>query len=188
MHNKMRTLRITFLLIIGMILINTLSAQTSKTVNLKQAGSLSSVLNEDEKLRITNLTITGKMDLRDFDVLNEEMSRLTYLDIKGVDIVHYSLESMVFPSDELPSESFMYNKSIKKIILPQSLKVIGSNSFMESYIEEVVLGDNVTIINNGCFSNCEKLKAINIPSSVKHIGKEAFAKGDAVKDELAIEN
>lgn len=187
MSNKTGILLKTFLMIVSLIFTVTLSAQIKKTVKLVEAGSLSSALTIDEKLSITDIVIVGKIDLRDLDVLNEEIPNLAYLNMEQADIIKYRLESAVYAENELPSETFMYNKSLKKVILPQSLKVIGYNSFMESYVEEVVLGDNIIIINDGCFSNCERLKKINIPSSVKQIGKDAFANNGTLKDELAVE-
>ena len=40
-------------------------AQVSKTINVTTAGTLSSLLTAEEKISVTNLTVTGNIDARD---------------------------------------------------------------------------------------------------------------------------
>ncbi len=172
-----------FLLVIGLMLVFCASfGQVAKTINLTIPGTLSSVLNTDEKLSITSLILTGKLDVRDFDFLNEEMPSLKHLDMSNVSIMCHRVGVAVYPAHEIPSEAFGYNKSLRKVILPKSLKCIGLNSFIESDIEEVVLHDGVSVIDDGCFYNCLNLKMINIPSSLKIIGKNAFTQTKGSKE------
>lgn len=52
---------------------------------------------------------------------------------------------------------------------------IGENQFMDyTYLEEVVLGNNITYIENNAFRNCNKLKYINFPATLSRIGSYSF--------------
>ena len=49
-----------------------------------------------------------------------------------------------------------------------------SISFSQTKFSSIVIGDGVTAIGNGSFSNCSELKSISIPESVTSIGMSAF--------------
>lgn len=70
-----------FLLLILLCLVSVLQAQASKIVNVT-AGGLSAALTTTERSTITDLTITGIIDARDFKTMRDEMPELAYLDIK----------------------------------------------------------------------------------------------------------
>ena len=46
----------------------------------------------------------------------------------------------------------------------------------ENRIENVIIGEGITEINKGAFANCENLKSITIPKSLKFIGQFTFVK------------
>lgn len=65
-----------------------------------------------------------------------------------------------------------------KIIIPDTVKTIGNNAFMESfYLEEVEFGSGsqLELIAQEAFRDCRFLKSITIPASVETIGVAAFA-------------
>jgi hypothetical protein len=66
------------------------SAQVSKTINVSTAGTLSTLLTTTEKNTVTNLTITGSIDRRDFVTLRDDMPLLSVLDISSAEIKAYS--------------------------------------------------------------------------------------------------
>lgn len=126
----------------------------SKTVNII-AGSLSNVLNDTELASITNLTITGTIDARDF-VTMWGMPVLAVLNIGSVNITSYtgiviSSWSETYPANTIPFMSFR-SGSLKSITLPNSL----------------------ISIEESAFSWCSGLTRINIPSSVSSINDGAF--------------
>ncbi|HEX7583948.1 MAG TPA: hypothetical protein VF373_04615, partial [Prolixibacteraceae bacterium] len=68
------------LLIICLCTTFLLHAQVSKTVNVT-AGSLSLALTNTEKSTITNLTLTGTIDARDFKTMRDSMTVLAEIDL-----------------------------------------------------------------------------------------------------------
>jgi len=66
--------------------------------------------------------------------------------------------------------------SLKRIIIPSSVKTIGSNVFHRCRkLEEVILFEGLREIGSHAFDGCKVLKRINIPSTVTHIRDNAFA-------------
>ena len=61
---------------------------------------------------------------------------------------------------------------LKKIIIPKSVKEIGTNAFAyNSTLEEVEIEDGVEIVGAGAFKDCISLKKITFPDSVTKIGE-----------------
>src|SRR5665647_2040121 len=65
-------------------------AQVSKTISVATAGKLNTLLTATEKTTITNLTITGTIDARDFKTMRDNMPALAVLDISSVTIAVYN--------------------------------------------------------------------------------------------------
>ena len=63
-------------------------AQVSKTLTIN-AGKLSSALTSIEKSTITDLTLTGTIDAREFKTMRDSMNVLAVLDISGATIAAY---------------------------------------------------------------------------------------------------
>jgi len=84
-----------------------LQALVLKTVNVTACG-LSSSITPTEKNTITNLTLTGTIDARDFKTLRDKMPELAYLDIKKATISAFSGTDITasgsynYPADEIP--------------------------------------------------------------------------------------
>jgi len=70
--------------------------------------------------------------------------------------------------------SFEKCESLKHVILPDSVKEIGTNAFAHSGLESIVLSDKITVIHNVAFGFCKKLKNITVPKSVTSIGSYTF--------------
>lgn len=71
------------------------------------------------------------------------------------------------------NRAFAYNKSLNKIIIPESIKCIGECAFAYSSLEEVELPDNLKEISKGAFA-VTSLKRIDLPPTLEKIGKAAF--------------
>lgn len=64
---------------------------------------------------------------------------------------------------------------IKKIVLPDTVKEIGTLAFeFCDNLEEVVLSNNLTVINEKTFYRCRSLSKINVPEKLEQIGESAF--------------
>lgn len=114
----------------------------SKSVNVFAAGTLSTLLSSNELNKITNLTLTGLVDARDFVFLRDKMTKLSVLDISSVNIISYFGTSgtyfgisLLYPANELPMYAFYnditltYKSSLTLVTLPNSITSIGYLAF-----------------------------------------------------------
>lgn len=78
--------------------------------------------------------------------------------------------------DTIGSKAFMGSKTIRSVLIPNTVEYIRDYAFANCIsLESVTLSNSLTIIEEYAFKNCVSLKAIEIPSSVDTIGKYAFA-------------
>ena len=173
------------LFILGMGISIMMQAQISKKINITTAGSLNTVLTKAEKSTITNLTITGSIDARDFATMRDSMPSITVIDLSGSTINAYSgiigsSSSTTYLANSIPQNAFFdsknYSRPITSIVLPSSTITIGSNAFNGlRMIKTFTIPPSVTTIESSIFSNCNGLTSINIPASVTAIGYGAFS-------------
>ena len=121
-------------------------AQT-KNVAVETAGTLSTLLTADETATLTDLTVTGSINKADLDTLNG-MPALATLNLSGANIVASSDGETSYAENTIPAETFKSNKSLKNVVLPNSLVTIGDEAFYMTELETVDL------------SNCAELKEI----------------------------
>ncbi|MDD3079213.1 MAG: leucine-rich repeat protein [Paludibacter sp.] len=169
------------------------SAQVSKTVNVATAGTLSSLLTDEEKSTVTDLTVTGNINKDDFNTMKflngdnvaAAASILTSLDLSNAtvdgDIIPALFSYPYFPvnlvSLKMPSSikglteySCYQMTSLKSIDLSNctKLEILPKSVFTKcSALDSVVLPPNLTEISNGAFSYTA-LKNMEIPSSVTY--------------------
>lgn len=67
---------------------------------------------------------------------------------------------------------------IKKVIIPDTITIIGEEAFKNCGLEEVKLSNTLEGIGAASFSCCRSLKAIDLPDSVIRIGNDAFSNCD----------
>ena len=71
--------------------------------------------------------------------------------------------------------AFKNNKTIKTVVIPDTVKYIDDESFYGcAALESVMFGNGVEEIGDYAFENCTSLSKVYIPVSVKKIGAEAF--------------
>ncbi len=137
-------------------------AQISKTVKIS-SGGLSKSMSKNELNVVTNLTIRGSLDARDFLTMRDEMPKLAVLDLSGVTITSYKTNEgtfiNIFQANTIPESAFYNpNTQLGKITL-----------------KSVVLPSSVTSIGSYAFAFCNSLIYTKIQSTVKIIGDYAFA-------------
>ncbi len=175
----------TLLLFVAFITCAATFAQTTKTVTIA-AGELSTTLTASELTTITNLTIKGSIDARDFKTMRDKMTALSILNIESANITAYSgtagtntgSTNTDYHANEIPIYAFYdyYKTSLTSIVLPTTCTAIGENSFLYcKKLANIKISSLVTVIKSSAFNRCENLTSIQIPSSVKSIEKLAFS-------------
>ena len=161
-------------------------SQVSKSLNLDTAGTLSASMSLNELSTITNLTLTGTVDARDFKTMREEMPLLAVLDLSGVTIVAYSGTegsswNTNYAANAVPENAFLNpdtsqgKKSLISVILPSSITSIGKVAFRRcSGLTSVTIPTSVISIGISAFEGCSGLTSLTIPSSVTTIDNSAF--------------
>ena len=82
---------------------------------------------------------------------------------------------------EIFNETFKNCISIEKIILPNSIEVLGEDAFYGcTSLKEVVLSANLKSIDDCAFWNCTSLKEIALPESLQYIGSGVFGGCDSL--------
>jgi len=77
---------------------------------------------------------------------------------------------------------FGVTTNMKTVVLPDTLKTIGVNSFRESGITSITIPENVTTIGNSAFRTCKSLAGdIIIPDSMEVIDHYAFRDCSGIK-------
>ena len=76
---------------------------------------------------------------------------------------------------EIDKGVFMGNETVKKIVIPDTVKAIGEACFQNcTSLEEVVLPANLKDIKTLTFHGCSALNTLNIPEKVESVGIFAF--------------
>ena len=175
-----------FTLFILILLTNLVGAEVSKTINVTTAGTLSNLLTTQEKTSVADLTITGKIDARDFKCLLFEVPLLTVLDLSGANIQAYSgtegssIDGFSINSINIMPPFSFYDgggtakRNLKSITFPNSLVSIGNCAFYWSGLISVTIPNSVTTIDEMAFNACSGLSTLTIGSSVTSMGGGAF--------------
>lgn len=118
---------------------------------------------------INRLTVTsGQLNSDDFYQIRQ-MPNLTYLDLSGVDIA------------EIPSQALRYCRNLKTVILPKTLTTIANQAFAYSGVKYITLPETFTTFTGTAnFYDCDSLRTIVIPDSVKALPNECFSACDSL--------
>ncbi len=81
--------------------------------------------------------------------------------------------------------AFRDNQKIRTVLLPASLREIGSDAFCYSSLEEISIPEGVTLIESGAFQACKKLTTVRLPDSLRAIQPGTFS-GCAALEELEL--
>ena len=73
-----------------------------------------------------------------------------------------------------PSYTFQSCKSLKEVFFPSQIRTIGNSVFWNCGLKKVHLNDGLVKICDGAFLHCPEIKEINIPDSLKYIGRNNF--------------
>ena len=171
----MRTMKkILLLIVFATSALATWAIQVNNT-----AGSLAEKITD---LEISNLTITGTMDARDFKFIADSLDRLTEIDLSQVTILPYSSTekssfelAQTFESNSIPFNSF-FGKPLASVVLPTQLKSIGFAAFAGcDQLHSIDLPATVDSIASFAF-NGSGLTSINLPAGVHALGEGVFSR------------
>jgi len=147
------------------------------------AGGLYNVIHSSGNIKIvSDITVTGTIDARDFSTMRDSMPNLQSVNLSGANIVAYtgtggtvSTSSTVYPANEIPENAFHGKSGLSSIILPSSTTSIANEAFIWcAYLTSVTIPSSVTSIGSYAFYSCTNLSSITIPPSVTSIGDNAF--------------
>lgn len=163
------------------------------TIDLKEAGTLSSFISEDEKYQITELRLTGPLngsdirllrDMAGMNAVNEPTSgELRVLDLRDAFFVSggawYSdaYDEHRFTSDtpETPMFMFAWCPALERVYLPKVTTKVDAWSFLWCKgIEYVEIPVGVTEIGNYNFDYADNLRTLSIPSTVTSIQTDFY--------------
>lgn len=127
------------------------------------AGDLGHVVIEEAGYlpEVNKLIIEGELNADDWSKI-KQMTNLTELDLSKALI------------DEIPSYAFNERWAIDKVVLPPTLKKIGTYAFQKTSLTSVNIPDNVETIAEYAFSNARQLQEVHLPDSLTSLGNYAF--------------
>ena len=172
----------TILLVVSLLLVTWLQAQVTQTANVTTAGTLSTVAS-GYLTTVTNLTVTGTIDARDFKTMRDEMTALTEIDLSSVAIEEYKGadgtvgEVTAYQANEIPAKALESKSGLTSFIFPSSITSIGSNSFYDcsNLAMELIIPTSVTKIGDAAFSSCITLRGnLTLPPNLASLGSDAF--------------
>lgn len=166
-------------------------AQTREYVIVHSVkGKLRSALAAAHKdyTRVKNLKVTGSLDAEDFAFMRDEMSVLEAINLKETTVYgdytvsHDDNEEYHFnEKGVIPNKAFDNKKSLRHVVLPDRLRVIGYDAFYgcSSLTGSLYIPEGVEYVCDEAFAGCSSLKSdLSLPSTLKVIGKYAFSNCD----------
>ena len=170
-------------------------AQVSKTINVSTPGTLSSLLTANELITVTDLTVTGSIDARDFKTMRESMTKLLNLNLEQTNIMPFTgtggsswnNTSVSYPANEIPESAFSVKTTLKSIVMPAGTVSIGQNAFgnCSGLTGNLKLPSGLERIRHEAFYGCLALTgSLVIPANVKYIEYSAFQECTGFKGNL----
>lgn len=166
------------------------------TINVATAGTLSRKIPKANKYRITNLKLTGELNVEDIKLIREMAGcyyntdsytyydgNLQHLDLGGAKFVEGEFtvygrggsNTAKFISNAVGEYVFYGLTGLKSIVLPDGLQTIGNHAFEDcSSLRSVSLPDGLQKIEYSAFGYCSSLSSVSLPNGLQSIGYRAF--------------
>ena len=159
------------------------NASARTDIHVAEAGTLSSLLTETDKL----LGLSGFINGTDIKFLREKIAAgtVTQLDLADVRIVKGGVayyESYTTANDILGDYMFADCSKLTSVILPNSIKEIGRYAFSKTGIKQVDIPNQVTRLGGACFADCNSLTKVVIGSRVSKLEQAVFYNSSAIKN------
>lgn len=183
--------------------INPIYADTSKELYVSP-GQLSSLLPEGERFKITDLTLSGQLDIRDLEIIRQMggcyksgdsryNGHLRYLDLSNAEFVGNGTFEFrianIMDTSQLNEGSgnylFINMKSLHTIKLPNSLEKMGSDLFVGcDSLTSVTLPKSLKSHKYFSFPTDDNLTSILIDDSNPYYSSDGFALFDKYKTKM----
>lgn len=166
-----------FSIIVLLLFVNLLPAQVSKTVVISEPGTLNQLISVSERELLTNLTLNGNVNAKDFFLLRDSFPNLSVLDISNVNIAEYSgtfgqdANVMSFPVNEIPYTCFFK----------------GSLTNPNTVLSSIKLPVSATSIGDLAFVLCTNLNDVELPNGIARINQTALV-GSSIRMVVNSEN
>ncbi len=171
--------------------------ETKLTINVEEAGSLPSLITEDQINRVTDLTLTGKLNSTDIKLVRRMAgldeygepvngNSLQNLDFSGADIVsggepYYYTNTT---SDNIIGDSFFENATqLKSVKISTSAIGIEWLAFSGcSGLTDFVIPDKVDYLDQAAFGGCSSLETVTFGNALTTVDGYAFKECTALKE------
>lgn len=179
--------RIYYLSSLVLLLCFSVSTKAEKLqVNVTTPGTLSTLIGENRKNMVTNLTVSGNLNSADVVFLREmagadsqlqpTKGQLEYLDMSGASFVkderpfvYISKQThSLYGGYNIPSYFMAYCRSLKKYVFPSQTKEIDSFAFCHIGLRSVCLPENVSV-EKGSFEGDNMLTHVVFPKNIESL-------------------
>ena len=165
------------------------------TLNGVVAGSLPTIITDDNKNLITNLKINGEINGTDLKFIREMAGRsvsgdetegkLSILDLSDTKIVsggkryfHDMVNGASYftKDDEIGDNAFYQCSGLKSLTLPDGITLIGEKAFLScTGLTNITIPKGVTFIGMSAFIYCRNLTSMTIPAGVTTVSSFTFS-------------
>jgi len=150
----------------------------SITINVTNAGTLSSLIADSKKNLITNLIVTGNLNGSDIRYIRE----MAGVDYKGIatkgKLVNLDLSGAAIVSGGNPyyvgDASYYTYTTGSKYDGSYYYEGVGPYMFSATKLTSILLPNNITNIGWNAFSNCTGLTSFSFPTNLRTISESAF--------------
>ena len=146
------------------------------------AGNLAQQVTDTQ---ITELTVTGTLDARDFLFITNELTELTAVDLSQATIVPFNTGKALYGTvtnyqgNEIPRTAF-FGKKLTTVTLPANIQSIGYAAFAGcDHLQSVTLPVSLTYIADYAFAGTA-LTSIDLPENIQGMGKGVFSRCEAL--------
>ena len=180
------------LLYIALLLFSGHSVLAASYTCHTEAGELQSHIPTSGE-SVTQLTVTGTLDARDFAYISDSLTNLNSIDLEGSTIAAYESRDTYlgnqarFEAHTLPAHTFLGFQKLMMVKLPQGTRAIGEAAFAGCpTLTTVAWGEQLQSIGDLAFSGCPALDT-PLPATLRSIGEYGFA-GCTAYTELNLES
>lgn len=134
---------------------------------------------------ITDLSLSGTIDARDFTFINDSLSHLTSLDLTSCTITAFESREVYignqtrYEANSIPSNTFFGFQELTTVRLPRNTEKIGEGAFAGApKLTTIEWGSSLREIGDFAFSDCPSLNT-PLPQTLERIGEYSFKQCNA---------